>query len=87
MDSVQPLRRHNPGIGQRQNASSQRQQMGSEIAAVDRRNVGGQRLEGLSVVPVIKVTIVALHSIHRAQRVRDALENLADGKIAKVVGG
>ncbi len=67
---------------------TQGEQMAREIPAVDRRDVARQqRRERLRVVPVVEVTAVPFHRLHRSQCMRGPVDELAARDISEVARG
>ncbi len=61
--------------------------MRGQIAAVNRRDISRQQgFQVFSVVPVEKMTLVALERGHRLQGIAGAIEQCARSYIAKVPG-
>ena len=86
-DSVERRLDHRPGEMFEQSLTH-REQACQQIAAVDRRNVGGrQRGERLRVVPVEPVPLVAFELVERVERVLDARRHLGGRQKSEVAGG
>ena len=86
-DAVHNLRAHDGGVVQFHQAGLQGQQMAGQVAAVHRRDIHGlQRLERLRVVPVVEMPLEALQFPHAVQGGAAALDQLAHGEIAEIVG-
>ena len=74
-------------VGQQAQAGAQCQQVAGQVAAVDRGDVGRQQgLQGLRVVPVEEVALVALQPVHGVQRRPRTLDQLVQRDVAEVVG-
>ena len=84
--AIEPSRAEDRSVRQRSEARPQGQQMGREVAAVHRRNIGrNEWRQRLRVVPVIEVAPIPLQRFHRAQCVRRAQNELSGRKIPKVM--
>ena len=82
-----PARRKSSGRAGRADRARKREQMRREIAAVHRRDVTrSQRLQGLRVVPVVEMSLMALERRHRLKCLRRALDQGAGRDVAEVRG-
>ena len=79
--------RQDRGIGQRQQALAQGQQVPGKVAAVHRGNIGRrQRLQGLGVVPVVEVPTMARQRIQCVEHQAATLHHATDLQVAEIVG-
>ena len=76
------------GLGKQRQTRAERQEVAREVAAVDRRDIGGrQRRERARVVPIVEVPAIPLHAQQRVERRLEPIEDAGVAEISEIAGG